>query len=652
MKDKKIVEEIKQLEDVIAMWSNAYYAGNPIVSDAVFDATLERLKTLEPNHPLITKVGHGYIPVDSRLKKYHHTRTRGSLTKMKLVECQSDKPWNKGKQFICTPKFDGGSIVAYYDEIGRLIRVLSRGDGEEGFDITHNVKHLVPDHVPVQSGIISVRGEVLMSYEDAEILGASHPRNKAVGVSQSLNSTTEDELSKLTAVWYSADFEDNTGTTQTKVLDYLTSLGFLTPDYVRFREWSEFLNFARIYEKNDSTTKTYFGHDETKTYPIDGLVLNLIDDPDEAIAIKFENEEVETIVKNIDWELSRTGRMVPVLEVDPVSVSGATVSRVTANNHQWLSSRKAGIGSKIKIVRSNEVIPMLTNVVEESTDYGNITHCPSCGEELDTKGVDLVCINEACPKKEESVVEMVLNHFAVDGIGPNVIDRLMSNENILTIMDLECYRSWFLQAYKENQFIHNWYQNEVGLGPETAKKVVETLWKAFTSRIKVGDIFRFANIPGVGKTFSKCVDSSFWSGKEADFVENVCDKNEKFDIENFRNCFVNYLQPIAIASHRERIVKVINVFRDQMILTVTNEELKMETENSKNETFKFCLAGKLSKKRDDVVKEFEGFGHAFVSESSCDILIADAPSSSSKYQKAVKRQIPIMTEQEFRDLYC
>jgi DNA ligase (NAD+) len=642
------IEEIKQLEDVIALWSNAYYSGNPIVSDPVFDQTLERLKTLEPDHPLITKVGHGYIPTDSRLKKYHHTSHVGSLPKMKLNECTEDKGWNRNRKFVCTPKFDGGSVVAYYDENGELIRVLSRGDGEEGFDITHNVSHLVHKYVSPHYGIISVRGEILMSYEDAKTLNANHPRNKAVGVSQSLDSATDLELGMLEIVWYSADQEYNNEQTKTEMIRILKNAGFQTPSYIAFSDWKTFLEYANSIDTKSVRLEKH----PNKTFPIDGLVLNIENIPSEAIAIKFENEEVETTVNGIVWKLSRTGRLVPVLEVEPVFVSGATISRVTANNHQWLTSRQAGIGAKIKIVRSNEIIPMLTDVISTSEKYGNIENCPSCGEKLAIKGVDLCCVNDKCPKKEESVVELVFTHFAVDGIGPTIINELINYEDLTTIEDLHSYKEWFAQADRfdvyesdnNQRFLKDHFQNE--FGPETAMKIIKTLRNAFTSNIKIGDIFRFANIPNVGKTFSKCVDSSVDSKK---FLETVQGKDE-IDVELFKTCFSNYLQPIELKSYQERIKSLVEMFKNQ--IEILDKSGNRDAKKEKSETYKFCLTGKLSKKRDEVVKEFEEFGHAFASETSCDILIADAPSSSSKYQKALKRQIPIMTEQEFRSKYC
>ncbi len=464
---------IEQLETNLTRWSQAYYDGTPEVSDAIFDFYLEKLREQDPTNNVLAATGHGYTPKTSHLTKVNHSFFCGSLGKIKDVD---DTVWSN-EPFIVTPKFDGGSVVAYYQN-GTLSVVLSRGNGEIGLDITRNVIHTVPTQIS-NKDITAVRGELIISYASAIKFGASHPRNKAIGLSQSVNVST-DELQELYIVWY--DLPEFEGT-KVQIMEVLREEGFIVPEYQICTSWFDFKTYADHQHSVVIKIPELIG-----LFPIDGLVLTKLDNS-ESIAYKFANEIAESVVEDITWQLSKTGRYVPVLNVESVFLSGANISRVTANNWNWLTQWKAGIGSKINIIRSNEIIPTLVGVINESTNYNMPTHCEVCNTALTIHGKDLMCDNQACEAKNRATIRKILNHFKPDGIGLTIIDNIIDIYSLNTIEDVNY---WALNVDLGDLNNH--------FGSVTSTKIKLLVDEICNRKITFADIFEMANIPSVSSS--------------------------------------------------------------------------------------------------------------------------------------------------------
>lgn len=603
---------IAQLELKLASWSQSYYDGNPEVSDAVFDFYLEQLRQLDPTNSILFRAGHGYNPKTSHLTKVNHSFFCGSLGKIKDVD---DVVWSN-EPFIVTPKFDGGSVVAYYQN-GTLSVVLSRGNGAVGLDITRNVIHTVPKQISNKE-ITAVRGELLVSFESATKFGASHPRNKAVGLSQSVN-VDQEELKELHIVWY--DLPEFLGT-KAKIMETLKAEGFIIPYYHQCTSWLDFKSYANQQYKTIVEIESLDG-----IFPIDGLVLTKLDNS-ASIAYKFANEVAETTVKDITWQLSRTGRYIPVLNVEPVLLSGANISRVTANNWDWLTQWKAGIGSTINIIRSNEIIPTLIGVINESTKYNMPTHCEACNTPLTIRGKDLMCENQDCNSKNHNTIRKILTHFKPDGIGHTIIDKIISTYYLHTIKDVDGWAMCVEMSDLREDF-----------GASTADKIAMMADEICNRKITFSDIFGMANIPTVSSSTTEKLTSQV---SMAEFVDVFETGDKKIIRSNkWMDCFPTYKQPDNIELYFDRLVELYEMFRDQIVeINQKNQSTKMT----------YALTGALSKPRNDIVKEFAEYGCKFVDVKQADVLVAPGPSSSSKYKLAINRGIKIMSEAEFRAL--
>lgn len=601
-----------ELTDLLTRWSQNYYDGNPEVDDATFDYHLELLRKIDPNNQIITKTAHGYSPVSIHLQKCAHTFVCGSLEKIK----ETDGITWTNESFIVTPKFDGGSVVAYY-KAGKIDKILSRGNGYIGLDITRNVIHCVPMTIQDHT-ITSVRGELLVSYEYAKETGASHPRNKAVGLSQSINSTQE-ELNELKIVFY--DLPEYIGS-PFDILNKLNTNGFVIPFFKEFSNWSKFKEFAAQYNKTEIKIPGFDG-----IYPIDGLVLSLPNK--KSVAYKFTNEIAESTVLDISWQLSRTGRYVPVLDIEPTELSGATISRVTANNYEWLIDSGAGIGSTIDIIRSNEIIPTLVGVKFSTDNFNTPLACEICGGPLTRVNKDLMCQNVQCGGKTHATINGILSYYAPDGIGSTIINKIIDIFELNTINDL---KNWTNEITEDelNEFF----------GVVTAKNISLIANAIKNHKSTISDVLLVANIPSVNSSTIERMANEITS---EEFITAVKGNKELIRSEKWMKCYPSYLQPKNLELLWFRLFEICELF-DWSI----SDKQKVET---KTIQLKYALTGALSKTRDEIVKEFNQYGYKFVDVKVADVLIAPGISSSAKYKTAVKRDIPILTEEQFRINY-
>lgn len=607
---------INDLASKIEKWSQSYYDGKPEVSDSVFDFYFNKFKELDPSHELISKVSSGYVTNYSPLEKKKHEFFCGSLGKIKKGGAGE---WANKDYLVCTPKMDGGSVVVYYKE-GKLEKVLSRGDGEIGLDITYNLlnSNSFPLEVPVL-GSFAARGELVLSYEDAAELEASHPRNKAIGLSQSIYSDSND-LCKLKIIFYDAPITTN--------LDYVSRLNLLSEYGFSVVDYKIFDSLHKVEEEYTDQSKTRIAF-RGMTYPIDGLVF--VDSNSESIAYKFENATVETTVEEIQWSLSKTGRYVPVLIVDPVNVSGATISRVTANNYEWLLSWKAGVGSRILITRSNEIIPMLVDVIDGSTEYNHPVNCEVCDDPLTHEGVDLKCLNDKCPAKEDQAIFNLLETYKSTGLGwvtiCNVIDKF-------SLTSFGAVKLWINTVSQEDLSQY--------FGPATTELLFTLVTTLRTHPTTFVDVLYSSSIPTIGWATIDNIRNNVSLNQFIDTVKNL--NVNAFDEDPWAKCYPSYKQHMYLKRYVQRLYDICEVF-DWKIHDVSRTNYLPPV------TLRYSLTGSLSKSRDEIITEFRSYGFEFTSVEKADVFIANKESSSSKYTKAKSQSLPILSEKEFRETY-
>lgn len=631
-------QRVESLMVAITYASKHYYSGNPIMTDSEFDELIRQLRELDPENELLSTPGTGFNPKDiTHLKKYEHLTTVGSLDKIKHEDVINGLTKDFSEYFVASLKLDGGSAVAYYEN-GILLRVLSRGDGTIGLDITRNIlaSGTVPTEISDRS-IVAVRGEVVMTYDSFDVLGGSSPRNRAVGLSQSVHAR-DDELSHLRFIAYDIPVKKSGSVVIDKIADFnkLEELGFLVVPWQIYNGWMTFVSDAiegeidlSVWNRLPDVLENRFSRGTFReNVPVDGLVLTKPEYTNlrtngymvpsyESIAYKFLDESAITTVVDIEWNLTRTGRYVPVAIVEPVELAGATIQRVTMNNADFLQESMAGVGSKIEIVRSNMVIPMITHtLLPIQPDMPQ--YCPVCGILFTKHGPDLICANQNCSHKQEAIVRAILNHTVPDGIGEITITKIIETYDIQDLSDLKAF------AYGITQ--------ETDFGPHYAGLILAMAETIRNLKLTPGKVMQLANIPQVGNKVRENIDTNI---NRADFMSMLIlgmpapHMAEQMNAPAYKNL-------CELWARVEAIVEFVG--KDNVVSPETLTKPKMRV----------TITGALSIYRREFV---ELLNVEEVSISKAQVLIANSPSNSSKYRKAVERGIPIMTEDEFRAEY-
>jgi DNA ligase (NAD+) len=405
---------IDELKKRINEYSAAYYAGKPKVSDAQFDAMFRKLKALEGDNP----------DPDSPTQKVGGSR--GSLAHIKpmlsLENCFTPddlESWAKdvGGLIAVQPKIDGVAVSLTYRN-RKLERALTRGDGEFGEDVTANVLTIsdVPKTLPdFGPDLVEIRGEVYM-IEAPE--GFANPRNAAVG-SLKLKSAAECAKRPLRFFAHGIGYCSHTACASTSA--FVASLGLPIPPTVMVSS----VNVTSVLEP------------PATPYPTDGLVYKA-DRPSEqdrlgdrrtsprwAVAFKFQAERATTVVRKITVQVGKSGKLTPVAELDPVLVSGTTVSRATLHNADEIVRLGVCEGDTVIIQKAGEIIPQIVEVVTkgQGEPFRMPSRCPSCN--CATAGD--TCHFDRCPEKVMARVKFFVARGCMDieGFGDVLIQELV-----------------------------------------------------------------------------------------------------------------------------------------------------------------------------------------------------------------------------------
>lgn len=401
---------IDTLVKMLQSASKAYYEGNQIMSDAEFDALEEKLRKLDPMNPWFETVREARASFYGT-KRPHLYKFIGSVEKIHAVS----ESKLKGEHMTASAKLDGTSMTVYFRN-GKLDYALTRGTGFEGFDITDKYLAITEKYnIKVPAGLtIAIRGEVVMGNASWEKYKAGHPdaamqRNTGTGLVN--RKDVSEDLKYLDFVIYEivATSDVEFLLKSRSELEALEAYDFGFPI-------APFIVTNGLPSDEDlKTLKTEF----QKKFPIDGIVFNdfLSLESNNAgcynicsskEAYKFEDDAIATTVEKIEWTLQKSGKLMPVVVVEPVDVEGATVRRATGFNAKFIEINRIGPGSTITITRANLVIPDIREILTESEQFSLPEVCPHCGVKLQWKGVHLSCENELCPKKQRLLVDHFL----------------------------------------------------------------------------------------------------------------------------------------------------------------------------------------------------------------------------------------------------
>lgn len=440
---------------------------DPIITDAEYDALLNELREIEAEHPeLVTpdsptqRVG---SDLSSDLPKVRHPRPILSLSNA-FTEADI-RAWRQriGRllpedarlDYVVEPKFDGLTVVLTYEN-GVLTNGATRGNGEIGDDVTLNIRTVrtVPLRIPMSANgpevpaRLVVRGEVLFLKQDFQALNTrmreagltlfANARNTASGALKQKDARIT-AARPLTMYCYSiVDADGVTPDTQWKTLCYLRELGFLTADEV-----------IRCFDSLDDTIAFVLGYAEHRhdlPYEIDGLVIKVNHlatvgelgvagkDPRGAIAYKFPAEEATTRLREVVWNVGRTGVLTPNAVLDPVPIGGVIVKQASLHNYDLIVSKDIRVGDSVVVKRSGDVIPYVMGPVlpartgdEQPVAPPDV--CPVCRSPVarDEDEVALYCTNPACPERIARNVEYFVSRGAmdIDGLGERGVRLLL-----------------------------------------------------------------------------------------------------------------------------------------------------------------------------------------------------------------------------------
>jgi len=412
-------QRIRELVDKLNEYSKAYYVLDaPKISDKEYDELYDELLRLEEQSGIILpdsptqRVGGDPLPCFephthiNRLWSLDKVRTREDLIDWgRRVERIAESQQLPKVKYALEYKFDGLTINLTY-EGGRLITGATRGNGIVGEDITPQIKTIrtVPLTIPFK-GKMEVQGECYMKLSVLDEINKTtdeklkNARNAAAGALRNLDPRITAKR-RLDCYCYNVGYiEGKKLETQDEMLGVLRENGFTVSDYLVFCD-----DIETVCDEIDKAEESRPHLD----FLIDGMVVKVRDFatrealgatekfPRWAMAFKFAAEETTTTVRDITWEVGRTGKLTPRASFDPVELAGATIRHATLNNFDDIQRKRVGIGSRVFIRRSNDVIPEILSAVEGDVPERQVekpTVCPACGAHVEHRGVHLYCTN-------------------------------------------------------------------------------------------------------------------------------------------------------------------------------------------------------------------------------------------------------------------
>jgi DNA ligase (NAD+) len=478
MTRKEAEKRVAELSGKLREYQHAYFVRSaPLVSDAEYDRLFDQLTQLESEFPSLARPDSPSRRVGSdltqELPEVAHSIPVLSLDKSYTIEELTswiDKTAHNVEHalsFVCEEKIDGASIVLYYEK-GLLARAVTRGNGLVGNDVTGNVKTI--GAVPLRLSrpvTVAARGEVFLQRSLFATINSTmeepyaNPRNLASGTLRRVKSSEVAGI-PLSVFVYEGFFESQP-LTHREVLEELEDLGFrLNPRVGYFTEDASALAAASrhaAWTTGPLAGIASFLEEEGRRraeidYEIDGVVVKVDDirareslgstghHPRWAIAYKFESPEGATTVKAIEVQVGRTGRITPVARVEPVRISGATISNVTLHNQEYIDMLELAVGDRVAISRRGDVIPAVERVLEKNesgaTTWKLPGACPTCGTPLVRQGAHHFCLNAECPDQIRGRLGFFVarGQMDIEGIGPETIDALVSNGLVHDVDDL------------------------------------------------------------------------------------------------------------------------------------------------------------------------------------------------------------------------
>ncbi len=655
------MDRMNELIDIINEADYNYHTlDNPTITDQEYDSYLRELFEIEEAHPEWVRedspTQHAGGKIIEGFEKVTHKIPMMSLSDVfsesELIAFDERiKKEGINPEYMCELKIDGLSVSLLYEK-GKLVRAATRGDGVIGEDITHNVKTIKVIPLKLKEEVdIEVRGEIFMNKKTLEELNEKRKakgepllqncRNAAAGSIRQLDSKVAASRKLDNFIYHLPDPEDYGLKTHSEAIEYMRSLGFkINPNNRLVKNINEVLEF--IEEKGKLRPNL--------PYDIDGVVVkvNSIEQqkrlgytakyPKWATAYKFPAEEVLTKLKDIIFTVGRTGQITPNAVLDPVIVAGSTISRATLHNEDYVLEKDLKIGDTVSIRKAGDVIPEVVEAKVErrkgtEKDFVMIKECPMCNTPLIKKEgqVDYYCPNNNCPARH---IEGLI-HFSsrdamnVDGLGDRIMEDFYNFGFIKNIVDI-----YNLKNHKQDLI------RLEGFGDKSVNNLLDAIENSKSNSLE--KLIFALGIPHVGAKTGKILAQNF------NTLDNLINASEE-ELTNIPDIGGIIAKSIKEYFANEENIEIINKLKE---LGINMNYLGKKIEKNDNFFGKtFVLTGSLElftrDEAKDIIESLGGKTTDSVSKKTSVVIVGSNP--GSKYTKAQELNIPIWTEQEFKE---
>ena len=641
-------ERMIELINILNEATKAYDEGHPIMTDEEWDKLYFELVQLEefngnplPNSPTQKIV----FEIKNDLKKVKHNHLMLSLNKTKDIN-EIKEFVEKNQKCIIMEKLDGLTCSLRYVD-GKLVSAETRGNGEIGEDILHNIVLLenVPRAISFKEELI-IDGEVicdLYTFEKYFSDKYKNPRNYAAGAIRRLNSKENENCGLKFIAWDVIKGFDNCKTLSDKLIYLQTHYNF---DIVNYLPTSK--NIEKDIEKiKDFAVKDY--------HPIDGVVFKYNDIEyyqslgntehhfRGGLAFKFYDEEYETRLKYIDWTMGRTGVLTPVAVFDPIDIDGTIVERASLHNYSMMKSIMGNCcycGQQIKVFKANMIIPQISwarkmdygTVISHggitcdgfSGDYGLL--CPICGgntsiEKSDSGVENVVCNNPQCSGKLINRIDHFVGKKGLDikGLSKATIEKLINWNWVSCLSDI-----FTLHLHRQE------WINKEGFGEKSVDNILNAIEEG--KKCSLPFFISSLGISYIGPKVAKEICKYYFTWED---FRKACG-GKWSDLEGFGPEMEKALNNFDY-TEADKIAKILS-------FQPIEDAKKIETVKG----IIFCITGKLSKPRALIQADIEAAGGKVGASitGKTNYLICNKPETSAKYKAAVEKGLPIITEKQ------
>lgn len=665
MNRENVIRHIESLRDELRHHNYQYYVlDNPTISDGEYDVLLRELIELEEANPDLISPDSPSQRVGSEPLEEFGTLVHSSPI-LSLSNAFNDEELldfhkrlvrsiGRDPDYVVEHKLDGLSVSLIYED-GVFVRGATRGDGRVGENITENLRTI--RSLPLRLNkpyTMEVRGEVFMSKADFESLNLNrelegqsvfaNPRNAAAGSLRQLDPKITSTRPLDIILFNLENIQGVDFTSHLESMDIMREAGL---------KISPFLYKTNSIDELIEVCNSWIVDRHNLSYDIDGLVIKLDSlalrdelgstsrTPRWAIAYKFPAEQSETIVKDIEIQVGRTGVLTPTAILEPVFIAGSMVSRASLHNEDYLLEKDIRIGDHVLIHKAGDIIPEIINVLKarrtgKEKAFEMPDHCPVCG----TKVVRLEgeaairCTNNSCPAQQKRIIEHFVSRSAMDieGMGPAIVEQLLNNNLIKDASDI--YYLSYDQLIKLDR-----------MGDKSVNNLLEAIEES-KDRGLSNFIFGLG-IKHVGIRAAGLIAERF---KNIDFIMSA-DEDKLISIDEIGD---KIAESVISFFASEENKKLIDKFKEANLkLSIDDEIDNKEFENHPWEGKTFVLTGTLDKyNRAEARKLIEERGGHVTSNVSgrTDFLVA-GERAGSKLERAINLNVKIISEEELEKMF-